>query len=111
MKNAFLISLVLNTAPALAAGTSADLFAACNAPPGSQADALCSAYLNGYVWGVLGDEIEREEGTPICMPDNINTVQVRDVIRRFFSAHPEALSIQTGGAVAGILSNTYPCKK
>jgi hypothetical protein len=38
-------------------------------PPASNEDQKCSSYINGVITGVLVDQVAREQGTGICLPD------------------------------------------
>jgi hypothetical protein len=107
-----LVAMVIFIAtPAFGDATSADLYAACVGAPGTKADVICGAYVNGFLDGVLGDQIAKEGGVPICLPSPINSGHVRELIVKSFVAYPSLLSVNSGGAVAAILQRAYPCPK
>ena len=111
MRKMLLGTMLLMNSPAWAA-SAGDLLAACNGAPGTEATRLCAAYINGFVNGVLGDQVAREQGTPICIPDHTTTLQVRDVVKEFLGKLPLAvLEVDEGGIVAGVLAKAYPCPK
>ena len=97
--------------PAWAEVRGGDLVAACNSPPGSRGDVMCSAYINGYSNGILGDQVAREHGEPICISDHTNTLQIRLIVRSFLELHPELLTADLGDVVAKAMATAYPCPK
>jgi hypothetical protein len=54
-----------------------DLSAACFSEDGTLGDKICNAYVNGFVNGILNDQVAREQGKPICI-DDTSTSQVRE---------------------------------
>jgi hypothetical protein len=111
MRAAASILFLLTSVPA-SAGTAGGLLTACNSPIGSLGEQICSAYINGLGEGVLADQIAREDGTAICLPDNITTPQIRDAIKAFIdSKDVRVLQFPSGGVVAAALQATYPCPK
>lgn len=111
MRAAASILFLLMTIPATA-GTAGDLLAACNSPNGSSGERICSAYVNGLGEGILADQIAREDGTAICLPDHITTPQLRDAIMAFVdSKDVRILQMPSGGVVTAAMQATYPCRK
>jgi len=43
------------------------------------------------------------------MPDHVDAEVRREVVERYLTDHPEALSEQFGEGVAAALANAYPC--
>ena len=82
---------------------------ACTSQPQSQGDAICNAYLNGFVNGILVDQIAREGGQPICI-DNTNTRAVREAITTFLKAQPDVLSVDAGSLLGAAFQRLYPCR-
>ena len=105
------VAILLVTSPTWAAGKAAGLYAACTSEPGTKEDAICAAYFNGYANGVLGDQIAKDDGSPICIPDNTSTDHFRALFVTFVRTHPEALGIDTGGLIAQLMTGAYPCRK
>jgi hypothetical protein len=57
------------------------------------------------------DQIGREQGTPICLPDRITTDEVRNGIVAYIRAHPNFLT-RDGNQVVGVaLMTVFPCKQ
>src|SRR5271165_749382 len=112
MRSLFLILFVLTTSSTFAADTLRELYAACQGSPGSQYDLICGSYFNGFMDGVLGDQVSKEQGLPVCIPDGTTTAQIRGVVKGYLASHPEVLNlkIDTGGTVAAILAHQYPCQ-
>jgi hypothetical protein len=110
MKRLLLAGILTTTSHAWGA-SAGDLWAACNSPPGSPGDTMCSSYINGYANGVLGDQVAKEHGKPICIPDHTNTLQIRLMVRSFLDLHPEVRTGDLGGVVASAMAAAYPCPK
>jgi hypothetical protein len=110
MRNAFVIALSL-VSFAVCAGTAGDLYASCLSALGTPGDLICGAYINGYVDGLPGDQVAKENGAPICMPKKVDTGYVRALIKTYLAAYPGAQTVDTGGAVAAILLEKFPCRK
>jgi hypothetical protein len=111
MRTIFFGIALLIASPAWGAGKAAGLYAACISAPGTKGDAICGAYINGFANGILSDQVAKERGTPICIPDNMSTDQIRALFTTFLRTHPEALAIDTGGLIGELLSEAYPCPK
>jgi len=111
MKKALLAGSLLVTSPVWGAASGGDLYASCNSAPGTAGDQNCSSYINGFVNGVLLDQIGREQGYPICIPNGTNTAQVRDVVKKFLEAHPAVLNVESGPLVARAITDAFPCPK
>jgi hypothetical protein len=110
MRRAILTTLAIISTPAWAASTAGDLLSACTSPPGTEGDVICNAYINGFVNGVLVDQVARESGQSICI-DNTNTGAVREALRHFLIGHPTILGADSGSAVGAAFQALYPCKK
>jgi hypothetical protein len=102
---------LLVASPAWGAGKAGSLYAACISAPGTKEDAMCAAYINGFANGVLSDQVAKERGTPICMPENMSTGQIRALFVAFLRTHPKALEIDTGGLIGELIAEAYPCQK
>jgi hypothetical protein len=111
MRMIALAAALAGASPAWGEVRGGDLLAACNSPPGSQGDVLCGAYINGYSNGVLGDQVAKEHGEPICITDHTNTLEIRLMVRSFLELHPELLTVDLGGVVARAMASAYPCPK
>lgn len=111
MRKALVAALMLMASPAWAGGTGADFYAACKSAPGTLEYGICTAYLNGFVNGVLTDQIARESGSPICLPDNTTTQQVRDVVVNYIGAHAEAAAFEFNAVVGIAVRRAFPCQK
>jgi hypothetical protein len=61
--------------------------------------------------GVLLDQVHREQGTPICIPDGITTDQLRQTIVGFILAHQQLLTFPGGIVVGTALAEVFPGKK
>ena len=111
MKRYALLITLLLAGPAYADSRGGDLAAACNSSSGTTGDVLCDAYINGFVNGVLLDQIGSQQGTPICIPDGLATADIRRTLQQFAKAHPETLYTTSGPFMAAALMTTYPCKR
>jgi hypothetical protein len=71
----------------------------------------CQSYVNGLITGVMMDQIGREQGTPICLPDSVTTDEVRSQIVAYIRAHPDFLA-RDGNQVVGVaLMTMFACKR
>ena len=88
------------------------LYSACTSASGSIGDKLCQSYINGFVNGLLAAEANAAMGTPICVPEHVDTRQAREVVVRFFAANPAAQYLDAGPAVGVALQQVWPgpCK-
>jgi hypothetical protein len=111
MRKALLAILLLISSPAWGGGSGGDLYAACTSASGTRGDVICSSYINGFANGVLMDQIAREKGTPICIPDGVTTIQVREAVKNYLAKHPVVLGIDSGSLVGVALMEAYPCPK
>jgi hypothetical protein len=110
MKKLPFMAVILMASPAWAA-SGGDIYTSCASAPGTQAYALCASYINGFVGGVLVDQISNEQATPICLPDKITTDQVREVIIKYAKTNPAALGVISNSFVGAALMGAFPCKK
>jgi hypothetical protein len=97
--------------PAQADSTGADLVSSCNGEPGSNEEATCFAYLNGFANGVILSDIAKSHSTPICMPDSTNTDKLREAVKQFALRHPDTLYAMAGPFLARAIMEVYPCRK
>jgi hypothetical protein len=111
MRKPAIIAMLLVASPAWSGGTGADIYAACISAPGTSDYGNCAAYLNGFVNGVLTDQIASEAGLPVCLPDNTSTQQVRDVVVNYIAAHPGAKTFEFSAVVGFEGRQAFPCKK
>ena len=111
MRKVFFVVAILMVSPAWGASSGGDIFASCASAPGTEGYAKCNSYINGFVGGILVDQISNEQGTPICIPDNTTTDQVREVIMRYAKTNPEALRVISNSFVGAALLAAYSCKK
>lgn len=70
----------------------------------------CNAYINGFMDGVMLDQIHREQGTPICIPGGTTTDQLRKIIISFILTHEKLLSFPGNSVVGEALFEVFPCK-
>src|SRR5262245_66649617 len=80
-------------APAWGASQGGDLFVACNSEPGTTGDLLCNAYFNGLIGGIQIDQVGNEQGTPICIGEEMHTNQMREAFKTFVTLHPETMNL------------------
>jgi hypothetical protein len=112
MRRYFLgFAMLFLASPTWGAGKAAGLYTACTSTAGTKEDAICTAYINGFANGVLGDQVAKEGGNPICVPDNTSTDQIRALFTAFVRTHPKALEFDTGGVLAELMAEAYPCRK
>ena len=109
MRFLFALVVVLIASPAWADATGGDLNAACNSAAGTMGDKLCNAYINGFINGVLGDQYERDRGTPICLPEHINPAKIRTLVTKFFLNNPQTMPFMAGASVGVVVERAYPC--
>jgi hypothetical protein len=113
MRTALLALLAASTfaiSPTWAASSAGDLLAACTSAPQTRGDVLCNAYINGFMNGVLVDQVAREGGQPICV-DHTNTGAVREALTTFLKSHPIVLTVDAGSVVGFVFQTLYPCPK
>ena len=112
MRKALIATLMLIASPAWSdGGPGADFYAACTSALGTSDNGICTAYLNGFVTGVLTDQIATEAGSPICLPDNTRTQQVRDVVVNYLATHPGAAAVEPNAIVGFAVRQAFPCHK
>lgn len=113
MKEALAAALILGSTSVAFGQTShsADLLNACSSPEGSRNFDYCNAFINGFVNGILIDQIAARGNDPICLPDYTNTDELRGVIKAYAGTHPEALNALSAPFAARALMQAYPCKK
>lgn len=111
MKKFVFIGLVLIASSPAWAVSGGDIYTSCASAPGTQAYALCAAYLNGFIGGVLVDQISNEQGAPICLPDGMTTDQVREVVIRYGRTNPASLGVISSSFVGAAITKAFPCKK
>ena len=111
MRKPAIIAMLLVASPAWSGGTGADIYAACISAPGTSDYGICTAYLNGFVTGMLTDQIAREAGSPVCLPDNTSTQQVREVVVKYLATHPDAATFESSAVVGFAVRQAFPCKK
>jgi hypothetical protein len=107
---ALVASLAFTSSPVWAASSAGDLLAACRSAPETRGDEICNAYINGFVNGVLVDQVAREGSQPICI-DNTNTGAVRKALTEFLNANPTILRLDSGSVVGAAYQRLYPCPK
>ena len=88
-----------------------DLADACNGRGGPGGVDICNAFINGFVNGVLVDQIATKGHDPICLPDQTNTDELRGIVKEFAAGHPQALTALAAPFLARALMQAYPCKK
>lgn len=106
-----LFAIILISVPAWADTSGSALYASCTSASGSLGDKLCQSYVNGFVNGLLSAEAEAKRGTPICVPDHVDTGQVRELVIRFFAANQAALNFEAGAGVGVAVQQAWPCKR
>ena len=104
------LSSAIAEEPRLATGY--DLFGSCVASPSDKtADLSCDSYINGITNGIFIDQVTREGGHPICLPDRTTTIEIRSVIEKFIRDNQNILALPAGGIVAYALESAFPCPK
>ena len=103
------LAIMVPSAAAFAA-SAGDLLSACISDPGTRGDITCNSYINGFVNGILIDQVAREGGKPICV-DKTNTDAVRAAITAFFKNNPNILHFDGGSAMGAAFQRLYPCPK
>jgi hypothetical protein len=67
--------------------------------------------MNGLVFGIVLDHLARGQRSDICLPDPVNTDQVRETIIGFLAAHPDFWTADGNAAVGVALETSFPCPK
>ena len=102
---------LLTASPSWGASTG-DLMRACESASGTSGALLCSSYMNGLGAGILADQIAREDGTAICLPNGISTDEIRNTIKTYVDGKSIAiLNLPAGSVVAAAMQSAYPCPK
>jgi hypothetical protein len=61
------------------------------------------------ITGVLVDQVAKEQGRPICLPDRITTDQAITAISGFFAENPSLWNFDGNSVVGVALQKIYPC--
>jgi len=67
-------------------------------------DGFCTGYLLAYAYALDG-----KSGSDVCVPDDINVRQIRDVAVRYLRSHPDARQQDASVAIPAALGASYPC--
>jgi len=70
----------------------------------------CEWYLKGFLDGIMINPGSNGIATS-CLPDTFTLDQVRRVIVKSLSDHPERLHLNVADSVRNALSAAFPCKK
>jgi hypothetical protein len=93
------------------AATGTDIKEMCSSPPGSENDTLCRIFINGFVHGVIQDQLATENGTPICIPEHTTGDQVRAVLLEYIRQAPKVGPFPADSVLGMALMLGFPCKK
>lgn len=70
---------------------------------------VCTAYMNGFLAGILADQVSRQQGRSICLPSVAKTNDAIVAVVAFIAAHREFWA-KDGASVVGVaLQQAYPC--
>ncbi|WP_428350919.1 Rap1a/Tai family immunity protein [Lichenifustis flavocetrariae] len=111
MRSSIGIVILLMGTPAFAEMKASDFSAACSSPPGSAADQLCAAYVNGLTAGILVDQAARLDGTQICLPEGISTTGVRETLKAYLGGDARTAQLPAAGLITAALQAAYGCKR
>jgi len=70
----------------------------------------CEWYLKGFIDGIMVNPGSNRIATS-CLPDTFTLDQIRRVIVKSFSDHPEKLHLNVADSVKDALAAAFPCKK
>src|SRR5437868_11857312 len=69
---------------------------------------MCTAYLGGFVSGLMLGTVQTKAGKPFCVPDGVTARQIVRIFERFARDHPEQLKRQQDGIAAAGLMLAFP---
>ena len=66
----------------------------------------------GYVRGITDILLAGNQmnGVTLCVPREVETGQVTDVVKQFLARHPEQRSLPAEGLVGAALQEAFPCR-
>lgn len=80
--------------------------------------ATCTWYITGYIRGRedgagwQGLASKTKVATPLfCVPQNVTYIQIRLVVAKFMTQHPELLHHSFGSVIAFALGAAFPCTR
>jgi Rap1a immunity proteins len=89
--------------------TAAELYDLCN----SQVAAIkadCTAYLGGFVEGVMVGQQLATFHVLLCLPAGVSMLQLRGIVQKGMQDHPENLDRGANAVVATTLIEAFKCK-
>jgi hypothetical protein len=84
------------------------LWSLCSQPPNSVAKAECAGYVLGVVDAIKEDDAVN--GFTACLPTEVTTVQVVDVVTDYLRQNPAERHYLAAGLVARALARAFPCR-
>lgn len=102
------IAMGLFSVPAAAEPKAQELITACRGTDGSAPDAICRAYLNGFLDGEVYGKISMDQGKRVCL-DGVSTSDIRRLILRVWDQH-DLRTTTPGALIMAAIAQTYACK-
>jgi hypothetical protein len=94
-----------------AATTGKELYQSCLAEKQSAESQLCSAYVHGFVDGMIMGYTAHGTVRGYCPPvTGVSVARARTIIESWLHDHPERLDTDAGILAGLALSETFPCK-
>ena len=89
------------------------LYRDCHEKTRSIGDAMCVAYIHGFLDGLVIGRVAGEQNPPVLCPpkDGIEVDQGRLIIEKYLRDHPERLHEEAGLLAAAAMLDAFPCRK
>jgi hypothetical protein len=89
--------------------TAHQLFQYCSDAKGSPGGISCSAWVSGFVEGLLVGKLLPEAGLTFCPPKDLSGLQARLLVENWIRQHPKELNEQASKVSMAALLTAYPC--
>jgi hypothetical protein len=109
LRKTFVLAISLTLASAVARAGSVAAFVSGNTlhdlckTGASSNPAACTSYIVGAIDAINAD------GTHLCLPAGVIAEQMRDVVARWLSDHPERRQEAAAGLVSAAVQSVFPC--
>ena len=110
-KTVLAAAFAISSSPTLANYlTGKDLYADCSKPQGSFSQGFCSGYVSGVVDAIEYYQVSKGAEKSVCVPKEASIGQVKEIVVRFLTQHPDPRNNTASSLVSDALRNTFPCK-
>lgn len=76
----------------------------------STENAMCNAYVSGWVEGALVQSLATSTPYLFCEPKGTSEGQLRDVALHFLAAHPDARQLPASVLLGKAMQESFPCR-